>query len=174
MRKLYQGQRHLPEVGEKERERLGQNGQEQGQWDDRDGDGDEDGDKMGNGCGIGQGRQDGKQKSLHSFWSLPASASTHLPRNVNTANPSTTTRCEDCDAPLHALSQTSNLKSVANTNGDGDYDMLDANDTSIDLQDQAHAGGGVCDGCGKIVCGLCSSVPRSRRGCLECVGRGVV
>lgn len=70
-------------------------------------------------------------------------------------------RCEDCDALLQ--------NNTAET--DGDYAMGDA---SMELEAQAHLGGGVCEECGRKVCGLCSLVPKQRRVCLECVGRGWV
>jgi len=70
-------------------------------------------------------------------------------------------RCDDCDAPMR----------MNPTEADGDYTM---DDTSMELEVQAHLGGGICAGCGRQVCGLCSLVPRERRMCLECVGRGWV
>lgn len=68
-------------------------------------------------------------------------------------------RCEDCDAPMR----------MASTEADGDYTM---GDTGMELGTQAHLGGGTCAGCERRVCGMCSLVPRERRMCLECVGRG--
>jgi len=101
-----------------------------------------------------------KQKSLHSFWSL-VNVSQHDIASDNdvllAANGGE--RCEDCDAPMRPTS----------TEPDGDHTM---DDVVMELEDQAHQGGGMCSGCGRRVCGLCSLVPRERRMCLDCVGQG--
>lgn len=114
--------------------------------------------------GHGAGVTGQKQKSLHSFWQLPPASTQAVPqsgggnadvRSVLNADE----RCEDCDAPMHEASVEADADCVM---GDG----------GLELEVQAHQGGGVCEGCGRRVCGLCSLVPRDRRVCLECVGRG--
>jgi hypothetical protein len=97
------------------------------------------------------------QKSLESFWRVAnARPSTQTRSGTSIVVGSQGVRCQDCDAPMKETQ----------IDGEGDYNMI----SSTPLKVTAHSGGGQCEGCEKVVCGLCSLV-RVHRVCLECAGR---
>ncbi|KAK3935462.1 hypothetical protein QBC46DRAFT_397515 [Diplogelasinospora grovesii] len=102
-----------------------------------------------------QRSSDQQQRSLHSFWKLPNSASSSATASAAPSPPiaphSTATSCEDCGAGLC---------------GDGDDSMMDVDDYGFGAE------GHSCGACGKVVCFSCSvSNLGEHRRCLACAKR---
>ncbi|KAK3391528.1 hypothetical protein B0T20DRAFT_81235 [Sordaria brevicollis] len=132
----------------------------------------------------------GQQRSLHSFWNLPAAQSTASSSHISTVTLSgtpgnilldTPTSCEDCGAGPSGNSGGSDGNRHAKRRGEGgdhDVDMMD-----VAAQDSSRCGQGndeydsslsQCEACGKMVCFSCSiSNLGEHRRCLACAERRV-
>lgn len=132
----------------------------------------------------------GQQRSLHSFWNLPAAQSTTSSSHVSAATLSDTpgnilldtpTSCEDCGAGPSGNSGGSGGNRHAKRRGEGrdhDVDMMDVSTQDSSGREQGNyeydSSLSQCEACGKMVCFSCSiSNLGEHRRCLACAERRV-
>ncbi|KAK1783201.1 hypothetical protein QBC45DRAFT_316621 [Copromyces sp. CBS 386.78] len=133
----------------------------------------------------------GQQRSLHSFWNLPAAPATTTLSHMSPATLSDTsgnilidtpTSCEDCGAGPSGNSGGSGGNSHAmrrEEGGDHDVDMVDVSTTHDSSgyeqgNDEYDSSLSQCEACWKMVCFSCSiSNLGEHRRCLACAERRV-
>ncbi|CCC06601.1 hypothetical protein SMACR_12616 [Sordaria macrospora] len=134
----------------------------------------------------------GQQRSLHSFWNLPAAPVTTSSSHIFPATSSdnsgnilldTPTSCEDCGAGpsgnSNGSSGNSHVKRRREGGGDHDVDMMDISTTQDGSgyeqgNDEYDSSLSQCEACGKMVCFSCSiSNLGEHRRCLACAERRV-